>query len=189
MYPAPSCIETKERPQNTKKEMRQTTQRLLEVVTLITTLFSLMGCEPKPATSPATRAPVNAAPDVATKKSQGGEGFTVGKKFWVKYSPKSDPIPFQELFEMELEIYDPTDQKTPVAGVKLDQVRAVMPAHKHGMKVKPIITEISPGKFLVEGMRFHMRGQGDDGRWVLEAVINHEGELDQTSFDIQCCEI
>lgn len=171
--------------------MRQRRRTILGATALLVALSPLVGCESKPKAPPAAQAPPKptSAQGAPAGQDQSGEGLTVGKKFWVKYTPRTNPIPFQELFELELEVLDPADKTTPIAGAKLDQVRAVMPAHKHGMKVKPLVTELAPGKFLVEGMRFHMRGKGDDGLWVLEAVINHEGEIDQTSFDIQCCEL
>ena len=44
------------------------------------------------------------------------------------------------------------------------------------MKVEPSITPAGKGAFTVEGMRFHMQGPGEDGRWVLELVIR-DGEV------------
>ena len=118
---------------------------------------------------------------------QSGEGKTEGGEFLVKYKPSPNPIPFQKHFTMELEVYDAKDTSKPLEGVSIDSVKAVMPAHNHGMKVKPEIKEVSPGKFTVEGMRFHMQGPEKDGLWVLEAVVNHNGRIDQTKFEFQCC--
>ena len=89
---------------------------------------------------------------------------------------------------MELEVFEP-DKTTPAAGVELDQVDAVMPAHKHGMKVAPGVEKVGPGKFRLEGMRFHMRGSGDDGRWVLQALLRQGEQVDQTEIPFQCCRL
>ena len=128
------------------------------------------------------------APDAdEVPADQSGEGKTERGEFVVKYKPSPNPIPFQKHFTLELEVYDAKDTSKPLEGVKIDQVRAIMPAHNHGMKVEPKIEEVAPGKFKVDGMRFHMQGPGKDGLWVLEAVVNHDGRIDQTKFELQCC--
>ncbi len=115
------------------------------------------------------------------------EGLTAREKFFVTITPEPSPIPFQELFALNVKVTDA--QKNPIENVSIDDVRAIMPAHNHGMNVKPEITATGNGTFRVEGMRFHMRGDGEDGLWVLELVINHRGVIDQTSFEVQCCEL
>jgi hypothetical protein len=112
-------------------------------------------------------------------------GMTAQKKFFVEVSPTPTPIPFQQLFALDVQISGA--DKQPLEGASIDDVRAIMPAHNHGMNVKPEVTAQGGGKFRVEGMRFHMRGDGDDGLWVLELVINHQGTIDQTAFEVQCC--
>ena len=49
-----------------------------------------------------------------------------------------------------------------------------MPEHDHGMPTRPAISEL-PGKdgYLVEGIRFHMRGQ-----WELVFKIVSDSEMD-----------
>jgi type I restriction enzyme R subunit len=49
------------------------------------------------------------------------------------------------------------------------------------------IEKTDEGSFTVRGMRFHMQGEGEHGLWVVEAVLNREGTIDQTKFDVQCC--
>jgi hypothetical protein len=54
----------------------------------------------------------------------------------------------------------------PVTGAKLT-VSGGMPAHDHGLPTAPEVTrELTPGRYLLEGLRFHM-----DGDWQIEIVI------------------
>ncbi len=129
-----------------------------------------------------------AAPaDEEIPEDQSGAGPTENDTFYVTYTPTPNPIPFQELFSLDVEVFASKARENHIEGVSLDQVRAIMPAHDHGMKVEPKIERVGPGKFRVRGMRFHMQGAGEDGRWVLEMVLNDGGRIDQTAFEVQCC--
>ncbi len=114
-------------------------------------------------------------------------GATQNGSFYVVATPKPNPIPFQQLFGLDVKVYQSPKKQTLAKGVSLDQVRAVMPAHGHGMKTQPKITDHGDGTFSVEGMKFHMQGEGKDGHWVVEMVLNQNGTIDQTRFDVQCC--
>lgn len=49
-----------------------------------------------------------------------------------------------------------------------------MPVHNHGMPTQPRMTrELGGGRYLVEGMRFHMRGE-----WIVEMRITSGGVSD-----------
>ncbi len=115
------------------------------------------------------------------------EGETENGEFYVVMTPEPNPIPFQELFVLDVKVYEDESKATLAEGVGMDQLRAVMPAHGHGMKNAPQIEKTDEGSFTVEGMRFHMQGEGKHGLWVVEAVLNREGTIDQTKFDVQCC--
>lgn len=125
--------------------------------------------------------------DQTIPKDQSGGALTKDKKFFISYTPSINPIPFQELFDLEVKVLTATEPRTPVAEAKLDDVRATMPAHKHGMKVKPTIEAAGPGTFRVKGMRFHMRGDGEHGLWALEIVAREGETIDVARFDLQCC--
>lgn len=115
------------------------------------------------------------------------KGETEGGNFYVVVTPKPNPIPFQELFELEVKVYETEKAEKMVEGVSLDQVRATMPAHKHGMKTEPKISKNEDGSFTVTGMKFHMQGEGEHGYWLVETVLNKDGTIDQAKFDVQCC--
>lgn len=133
------------------------------------------------------------APQGSTKEQadieedQSRRGATEGDHFYVVVTPQPNPIPFQELFELEVEVFEDESREEPAGEVALDQVRAEMPAHNHGMNVEPTIEEQGDGRFLVEGMRFHMQGDGEDGHWVLELVLSQDDLVDRAKFDLQCC--
>ena len=120
-------------------------------------------------------------------RDQSMSGQTEGGHFFVEIEPKPNPIPFQELFELEVRVFESADRDKRVEGVELDQVRATMPAHNHGMKTKSQITSGAAGTFTVEGLRFHMQGEGKDGLWVIETVLSKGGTIDRAKFDVQCC--
>ena len=62
-----------------------------------------------------------------------------------------------------------TDEDGAVSGATLDIVGG-MPEHNHGMPTQPQITEeLAPGRYLLEGVRFHM-----PGLWRLTASISTE---------------
>ena len=62
-----------------------------------------------------------------------------------------------------------TDKDGAVSGATLDIVGG-MPEHNHGMPTQPQITaELAPGRYLLEGVRFHM-----PGLWRLTASISTE---------------
>ena len=57
--------------------------------------------------------------------------------------------------------------ESPVTGAEIS-VTGGMPDHDHGLPTLPVVTrETSPGRYLLEGVRFHM-----PGRWQLTVTIN-----------------
>ena len=118
---------------------------------------------------------------------QSTSGLTRQGNFWVRATPLPTPVPFQSLFAMRLEVFEAKARGEAALGVTVDQVDAVMPSHNHGMKVEPVVTKEQEGVFLIQGMRFHMRGDGDDGLWVLQAVLRQGDTVDQTALRFQCC--
>ena len=152
-------------------------------------------CDKAPDDAPPA-APTKAAPQVPAPapktieeipKDQSGSALSEGGHFFLTYTPSLNPIPFQKLFSLDVKVFDAKDKTTALKGVSLDQVRATMPAHKHGMNVEPSIKKTGDGAFLVEGMRFHMKGTGRNGYWLLEFVLNDGKNVDTVKFDLQCC--
>ncbi len=56
-----------------------------------------------------------------------------------------------------------------------------MPGHVHGMPTSPkVVKEISPGRYLVEGMKFQMQGW-----WVIEFTISKNKKSDHFIFNLE----
>ena len=79
---------------------------------------------------------------------------------------KLSPIEINTIHSWEVVL---TDADGAVSGATLDIVGG-MPEHNHGMPTQPQITEeLAPGRYLLEGVRFHM-----PGLWRLTASISTE---------------
>ena len=89
-------------------------------------------------------------------------------------------MPFNEYFDVSVKIKDRNGDNK-IGSYKVASVEATMPAHKHGMNVVPLVTEISRGLFKVEGMLFHMPGQ-----WEIHVDLKDKDEnLDHAIFEVQ----
>jgi len=75
-----------------------------------------------------------------------------------------DPITINRLHRWVLTLTDAAGN--PVEGATID-VDGGMPAHNHGLPTAPRVTRyLGDGRYLLEGMRFHMQGE-----WELSFVI------------------
>jgi hypothetical protein len=61
----------------------------------------------------------------------------------------------------------------------LTRVDAEMPEHRHGMNYRPTLTARGDGRFLAEGLLFHM-----PGRWRLLFDVEREGRRTRLATDI-----
>lgn len=63
------------------------------------------------------------------------------------------PIPLSQPFDVQLLFCgEDADQ------IKAVDVKAIMPAHQHGMNYAPVVTARGDGRYSVSGMVFHMPG-------------------------------
>jgi hypothetical protein len=102
-----------------------------------------------------------------------------GSSFYVVYSPIPDPVPLNQLFRLNLAVYEGDSRSRPAADTEL-LVRGWMPEHEHGMNLVPEVHPLGGGRFAVEGMLFHM-----PGRWQLEVEIRRNGAAERATFEIQ----
>ncbi|MGE3179987.1 MAG: SMP-30/gluconolactonase/LRE family protein [Phycisphaerae bacterium] len=72
----------------------------------------------------------------------------------VSLRTNKNPVPMNQLFDLEVEV-NPLDTEAAKLAIGVD---ADMPAHRHGMLVSPEVEEVSPRKYAVRGMNFHMPG-------------------------------
>ncbi|MGI9303222.1 MAG: hypothetical protein ACR2RB_11010 [Gammaproteobacteria bacterium] len=114
------------------------------------------------------------------------QGITKNGRYFVRVEPEPPVIPFQELFELKVTVYDGDDHSKRLDDVELARVDAIMTAHGHGMTTQSEVTKDADGAFRVRGMKFHMQGDGEDGLWVIRLLVR--GELDDTAeLNVQCC--
>lgn len=105
--------------------------------------------------------------------------------FVVEARPLPDPIPLNEPFHLDLRLFE-ADGTSPVAGAQLE-VDGWMENHGHGMVRRSVVVEISPGRYEVRGMLFHMGGHWD--LRVEASRVRLDGEYlaverDGTSFGV-----
>jgi hypothetical protein len=72
----------------------------------------------------------------------------------VTISTTPSPVRIGELFRLEAGVCP--KGATRITGLKVD---AIMPAHRHGMNYRPVVTRVSPDRFAATGLMFHMPGQ------------------------------
>jgi len=86
----------------------------------------------------------------ATVDSEGGT-------FRLKLKPSRTPVPFNELFELQVDVslLHPLDDPNPLwLGVD-----ATMPGHGHGMNTHARIEGPEKGRFIISGLLLHMTGE------------------------------
>ncbi len=114
-------------------------------------------------------------------------------RYTVCYTAAPNPIPLNQPFDMQVWVYEGDGTAQLSTAVILD-VDAGMPAHRHGMNVKPQIRALngppvqdllpghgamSDGRFEVRGMLFHM-----PGAWELHFDIRHGAIMERAQVAI-----
>jgi len=64
----------------------------------------------------------------------------------------------------------------PTQGLRVD---ARMPGHRHGMNYRPTVAATGPGRYVAQGMMFHM-----PGRWQLVFDVQRGGRTERLATDI-----
>lgn len=115
------------------------------------------------------------------------EKLSKSDHFLISYEPIPDPIPFNELFKMEVTVADPGAPDTPIADAKV-LITVDMPVHEHGMPTVPRVTPQEDGTFLVEGMKFHMRSTSSAEYWRVLVDVEKGSVSDTATFYVMCCQ-
>ena len=74
------------------------------------------------------------------------------------YAPQGGSVPLGRHFALDVEVCASAGSTPP----QLMRVDADMPAHRHGMNYRSTLRTLSPGRYLAEGLMWHM-----PGRWRL----------------------
>ncbi len=97
--------------------------------------------------------------------------------FTVGVATSLDPIRINAIHSWTLTI---TRDSRPVEGARIT-VTGGMPEHDHGLPTSPRVTEeIGEGRYLLEGMRFHM-----NGHWEITIAIAASGSRDTVIVTLQ----
>jgi hypothetical protein len=113
----------------------------------------------------------------ATSATAQGTGSIIGPwtsrggELQISYASNLHPLIINQIHSWVL--YVETSKGTPVADAEL-AVEGGMPEHDHGLPTRPRVTRyLGDGKYLLEGMRFHM-----PGAWEIHVAIDALGKQD-----------
>lgn len=100
--------------------------------------------------------------------------------FFAHVEPLTEPhpmVPLNEIHEWRLLISDANGQPVSGADIVID---GHMPGHVHGLPTQPrVTTEVAPGEYLVEGMKFQMTGW-----WVMQFDVTQGDTQDALVFNL-----
>lgn len=85
-------------------------------------------------------------------------------------------IKVSEFFTLEIAVCAAEGQPLP----RTLRVDASMPEHQHGMNYRASVRPLGPGRFVAEGLLFHM-----PGRWQLTFEINVGAQREVLQHDVQ----
>lgn len=107
------------------------------------------------------------------------------QSYWVVFAPTPIPIPLNEPFSLEIEIYDGgTRIPSTLVRDRLKEVEltfdAWMPDHDHGMNVTPRVERIGAGHFRVHDVLFHMPGE-----WEVHFDLSRGAMTERTQAPIE----
>ena len=89
-----------------------------------------------------------------------------------------DPLAINTIHSWELVLH--TADGVPLSGARMSIVGG-MPDHNHGLPTSPVVTgEIAPGRYLLEGVRFHM-----PGRWLLTFDVTSAQGRESATLEFQ----
>ena len=81
------------------------------------------------------------------------------------------PLRINEMHSWQIKVLD--SKSEPVTNASIS-VEGGMPDHDHGLPTRPRVTsEITPGTYLLQGVRFHMPGKWEF-KFVITAGIRQE---------------
>ena len=98
---------------------------------------------------------------------------------WTIYVDTSiNPLRINTMHSWQIRVIDSESKPVTMASVSIE---GGMPEHDHGLPTQPKVTsEISPGTYLLQGVRFHM-----PGRWEIKFTISREDQQEFGMASIQ----
>ena len=133
---------------------------------MLAVMISISGLSPRVSSS-------ELQPTASPLQTAGSEQYWVSKsgRHRLSYQSQVDPIVINRIHSWILHLE--TAEGQTVSGAEITLVGG-MPEHDHGLSTKPRITwSQDENYYLVEGIRFHMRGY-----WELEIKITQGSNMD-----------
>lgn len=123
---------------------------------------------------PAVRAVEAASPTPASGATM---QWTEKRLYRVSWVSSPTPVPLLALHAWTVTIVDA--EARPVDDARVT-VLGGMPAHAHGLPTTPAVSSLGGGRYLVEGLKFHM-----PGAWVVAFRITAAPGTDSVSFPLE----
>ena len=101
--------------------------------------------------------------------------LTDSARYRVAWRVRPNPIAVAEPFALEMSVCAKPGAQ-PAEGVQVD---ATMPEHRHGMNYRPSVIDGPEGRFLAEGMLFHM-----PSKWRLIFDVRAGGTTERLTHDL-----
>ena len=96
-------------------------------------------------------------------------------RYRIAWRVRPNPIAVAEPFALEMSVC----AKPGAQAAEGIQVDATMPEHRHGMNYRPSVIDGPDGRFLAEGMLFHM-----PGKWRLIFDVRAGGITERLTHDL-----
>lgn len=142
---------------------------------LISILTATSGCDVKRRGAAATTAPSDAP--AAAVLPQGNAPVTGPGDAQLRWTAEPAAIPLNGWFAVEVEL-------TPADAGRILAIDAQMPAHRHGMNVRPELSSPGPGRLRAEGLLWHMPGD-----WELTVAVEWpDGATATVRWLVPCCD-
>jgi hypothetical protein len=119
---------------------------------------------------------VGATADACTESARAVSARRVeSPRYVLVFVPAPAPIAVGQHFSVDA-VVCARDGARPATGLRVD---ALMPEHRHGMNYRATVSARGDGRFLAEGLLFHM-----PGRWQLVFDVEAGGGSDRIVADV-----
>ena len=99
------------------------------------------------------------------------------RRFQISYRPSRVPVPINTIQSWTLTITDSGGR--PVDGAVIE-IAGDMPEHGHGLPTTPQVRSLGGGRYMLEGLKFHMPGW-----WVVTLDVSAAGRSDTVTFNLK----